>query len=366
MDIRFTITNPQHYEQELIKAYERITGRTLYPADPERLLLDVITYVSSLLAFKIDWSAKQNLLAYAEGQYLDALAEFYGIKRLPAQKARTRLKFFTQEPAQRDIVIPKGTQVAVNDEIVFETVEQAVIKAGQTEVYIDAECQTPGQIGNGFTAGQINKLLDPLPYEVQAVNISTTMFGTDQEDDERFRERIRLSIERFSNAGSREAYIYHTKSAHVLIEDVEVFSPAPGQVAVYFLLKDGELPNQEMIELVRRHLNDEKVRPLTDQVFVYAPEVVQYEVSLRYWIHKKDEARIFQIQQAIARVVQDFIKDTGRKIGKDVLPEELYQRVKNAGAYKVDVISPARIEISAGKVAKGIINSITYMGLSDD
>ncbi|MEM0326954.1 MAG: hypothetical protein QW733_08000, partial [Desulfurococcaceae archaeon] len=89
-------------------------------------------------------------------------------------------------------------------------------------------------------------------------------------------------------------------------------------------------------------------------------------VSLRYWIHKKDEARIFQIQQAVAQAVQDFIKDTGRKIGKDVLPEELYQRVKNAGAYKVDVISPARIEISAGKVAKGTINSITYMGLSDD
>ena len=366
MDIRFTITNPQHYEQELIKAYERITGRTLYPADPERLLLDVITYVSSLLAFKIDYSAKQNLLAYAEGQYLDALAELYGIGRLPAQKARTRLKFFTQEPAQRDIVIPKGTRVAVNDEIVFTTVEQTVIKAGQTEAYVDAECQTAGTIGNGFTAGQINKLLDPLPYEVQVVNISTSMFGADEEDDERFRERIRLSIERFSNAGSREAYIYHTKSAHVLIEDVEVFSPAPGQVAVYFLLKDGELPNQEMIELVRRHLNDEKVRPLTDQVFVYAPEVVQYTVDIRYWIHKKDEARIFQIQQAVAQAVQDFIKDTGRKIGKDVLPEELYQRVKNAGAYKVDVISPARIEISAGKVAKGIINSIQYMGLSDD
>ncbi len=366
MDIRFTITNPQHYEQELIKAYERITNRTLYPADPERLLLDVIVYVSSLLAFKIDYSAKQNLLAYAEGQYLDALAEFYGIKRLPAQKARTRLKFFTQQPAQTDIIIPKGTRVAVNNEIVFETIQEAVIRVGQTEVYIDAECQTPGQIGNGFTAGQINKLLDPLPYEVQAVNISTSMFGTDEEDDERFRERIRLSIERFSNAGSKEAYIYHTKSAHVLIEDVQVISPAPGQVAVYFLLKDGELPNQEIIELVRRALNDEKVRPLTDQVFVYAPDIVQYEVNLRYWIHKKDEARIFQIQQAVAQAVQDFIKETGKKIGKDVLPEELYQKVKNAGAYKVDVISPQRIEISAGKVAKGIINSIQYMGLSDD
>jgi len=366
MDIRFTITNPQYYEQELINAYETITNRTLYPADPERLLLDVIAYISSLLAFKTDWSAKQNLLAYAEGQYLDALAELYGISRLPAQKARTRLKFFTQQPTQADIVIPQGTRVAVNNEIAFETVEQAVITAGQTEAYADAECQTAGAIGNGFTAGQINKLLDPLPYEIQAVNITTSMFGADEEDDERFRERIRLSIERFSNAGSREAYIYHTKSAHVLIEDVKVFSPAPGQVAVYFLLKDGELPSQEMIELVRQALNDERVRPLTDQVFVYAPEVVQYTVDIRYWIHKKDEAKVYFIQQAVQKAVQDFIKDTGRKIDKDVLPEELYQRVRNAGAYKVDVISPVRIEISAGKVAKGTINSITYMGLKDD
>lgn len=366
MELQFTITDPSYYERELIKTYENIAERTLYPADPERLILDVITYITALLAFKIDWSAKQNLLAYAEGKYLDALAELYGVKRLPAEKARTRLKFFTQQPAQTDIIIPKGTRVAVNDEIVFETIQEAIIRAGQTEAYADAECQTPGQIGNGFTAGQINKLLDPLPYEVQAVNISTSMFGIDEEDDERFRERIRLSIERFSNAGSREAYIYHAKSAHVLIEDVQVISPAPGQVAVYFLLEGGELPNQEMIELVHRHLNDEKVRPLTDQVFVYAPEVVQYEVSLRYWIHKKDEAKAYLIQQAVQKAVEDFIKDTGRKIGKDVLPEELVQRVKNAGAYKVDVISPQRIEISAGKVAKGTINSITYMGLSDD
>ncbi|MEM4958777.1 MAG: baseplate J/gp47 family protein [Nanopusillaceae archaeon] len=365
MELQFTITDPSYYERELIKTYENIAERTLYPADPERLILDVITYITALLAFKIDWSAKQNLLAYAEGQYLDALAEFYGVRRLQAQKARTRLRFYLQEPAPTDIVIPKGTRASAGS-IVFETLQEARLPAGQLQVEVDAECQEPGTKGNGLTLGQIKQLLDPLPYDLKVINITTSMYGTEAEDDERFRERIRLSIERFSNAGSREAYIYHAKSAHVLIEDVQVISPAPGQVAVYFLLENGELPNQEMIELVHRHLNDEKVRPLTDQVFVYAPEVVQYTVDIRYWIHKKDEAKAYLIQQAVQKAVEDFIKDTGRKIGKDVLPEELVQRVKNAGAYKVDVISPQRIEIFAGKVAKGTINSITYMGLSDD
>ncbi|QWK20427.1 MAG: baseplate J/gp47 family protein [Hydrogenobacter thermophilus] len=365
MDIRFTITNPEYYEQELIKAYEIITDRTLYPADPERLVLDVIAYISSLLAFKIDWSAKQNLLAYAEGRYLDKLAEFYGVQRLPAQKARTRLKFYLQSPTDNPVLIPKGTRAKGGD-FIFETIEEVVLPPGQAFVEVDAECKTPGAKANGLSPGQINQLLDPLPYGIKVTNTSTSMYGTDEEDDERFRERIRLSIERFSNAGSRQAYIYHTKTAHVLVEDVQVISPAPGQVHVYFLLKDGQLPDSQMIELVRKHLNDEKVRPLTDQVFVLVPRVVSYTVNIRYWIHKKDEAKVFFIQQAVQKAVEEFIKDTGRKIGKDVLPEELIQRVKNAGAYKVEVLSPQRIEISAGYVAKGEIQSVQYAGPSDD
>ncbi len=365
MDVKFIQDDPLFYEQELVKQYETLTGRTLYPADPERLILNLQTYALALINNNINYTGRQNLLAYASGQFLDALAELYNIKRLPAQPAKTILRFSIDEPLGFDVVIPAGTRVSAG-EIVFKTTEEAKIQTGKTYVDIPAECETAGTIGNGFSIGQINQLLDHLPYITKVENIVMSMYGLDAEDDERFRERIRLSIERFSNAGSREAYIYHTKTAHQLIDDVKVYSPSPGVVKVLFLLQDGELPNTEMIDLVKKYLSDEKVRPLTDQVIVSAPQTVSYAINLEYYIHRKDEAKVSYIQQNIEKAIQDFILWTGSKIGRDILPEELVKRVKEAGAYRVRVISPVYTQISIEQVAKGIIERIQYGGLVND
>jgi phage-related baseplate assembly protein len=365
MDVKFIQDDPLFYEQELVKQYETLTGRTLYPADPERLILNLQTYALALINNNINYTGRQNLLAYASGQFLDALAELYNIKRLPAQPAKTILRFSIDEPLGFDVVIPAGTRVSAG-EIVFKTTEEAKIQTGKTYVDIPAECETAGTIGNGFSIGQISQLLDPLPYVTKVLNVTMSMYGVDEEDDERFRERIRLSIERFSNAGSREAYIYHTKTAHQLIDDVEVYSPSPGVVKVLFLLKGGELPSPEMLQLMQKHLSDEKVRPLTDQVFVSAPEVVSYNINLLYYIHQKDEAKVAYIQQNVEKAVQDFILWTGSKIGRDILPEELVRRIKEAGAYRIVVNSPLYTPISIEQVAKGTIQAIQYGGLVDD
>ncbi len=366
MELQFTITDPVYYEKELIKAYETITERTLFPADPERLLLNVITYILALLAFKIDWSAKQNILSFAEGQYLDALAEFYGVKRLPARPAVTTLRFSVDEPLSFDVHIPAGTRVTPDGNIYFKTTESAVIPAGELFVDVQAECETPGSIGNGFEIGQINQFVDVVPYVSKVENISMSLYGADEEDDERFRERIRLSIERFTTAGSRFAYIYHTKTAHQDIEDVEVYSPAPGQVKILFLLKNGELPSENMLNLVSDYLNNEKIRPLTDEVIVSAPQIVNYSVNLTYYIHRKDETKINIITEQVEKAVQDFISWTGSKIGRDVLPEELIRRIKDAGAYRVVLNSPTYLEITKEQVAKGVIEIVSYGGLIDD
>jgi len=278
--------------KELIRAFEEISGTSLKPAQLESIILQVFAYRENVLRIAINETAKQNLLAYAKGEKLDKLAEFYGVKRLPPRPAVTTLRFSINEPLPFDIVIPKGTRATPDGKVFFATTEEAVIKAGQLSVEVQAQCEQAGSIGNGYAIGQINKLVDPIPYVTKVENTSMSMYGTDEEDDERFRERIRLSIERFTNAGSREAYIYHTKTVHQDIEDVSVFSPQPGTVKVVFLLKDGQIPDAKMINLVKRYLSDKKVRPLTDQVIVQAPQVVNYEINLTYYIHRKDEALV--------------------------------------------------------------------------
>lgn len=365
MAVEFVITDPTYYESELVSTYETLTQRTLQPADPERLLINLKTYALTLLAITINETAKQNLLVYAKGENLDKLAELYGVKRLPPKSAITTLRFSIDGPLSFDVVIPKGTKATPDGEIFFETTEEAKIVAGQVSVEVQAVCTQPGSTGNGFSIGQINKLVQPLPYITKVENTTISMYGTDEEDDERFRERIRLSIERFTNAGSKEAYIYHTKTVHQDIQDVSVFSPSPGVVKVVFLLKNGQLPDPQMIDLVEKHLSDEKVRPLTDQVIVSAPTVVNYDINLTYYIHRKDSALVSQIQQRVNQAVQDFINWTKAKIGRDVLPEELIRRVKDAGAYRVST-SLTYIQVAQDQVAHAVQVNINYGGLVDD
>jgi len=154
--IQFVDTNTTAIEQDVLKNYENISGRTLSPGNPERLLLESVAYLITLLKFDINHTANQNLLAFATGEALDRLGEFHGVKRLPAQPARTTLRFYTNEPKTFDIVIPKNTNP--DQKIFFKTVSEAIIKAGDTYVDVVAICETEGTIGNGFLPGQINML----------------------------------------------------------------------------------------------------------------------------------------------------------------------------------------------------------------
>lgn len=71
--ISFAETDAETVKTEIIKKYEEASGRTLAQGDPIRLFLltiaDVIIHQREL----IDFTGKMNLLAYAEGDYLDHL-----------------------------------------------------------------------------------------------------------------------------------------------------------------------------------------------------------------------------------------------------------------------------------------------------
>ncbi len=344
---------------ELREKWKQLTGVYPLPSYPEDNILDLVLYRDLILIGYINERFLSQFLPYAKGEDLDKLAEFYGVKRLPPRPAITTLRFTLSKP----ITIPKGTKVASKTGVIFETIQEV---SGDTQVEVQAFCTQAGSIGNGFLPGEISILLDPIEGVLKVENITISTGGADTEDDDRFMERIRLSLERFTNAGSKEAYVYHTKTAHQDIEDVSVFSPSPGVVKVVFLLRNGQLPDAQMIELVRKHLSDEKVRPLTDQVIVEAPQVVNYDISLTYYIHRKDETLVSQIQEKVNKAVQDFINWTKSKIGRDILPEELVKRVKEAGAYRVELQSPQYIQVNQDQVAVAQTVNVQYGGLVDD
>lgn len=81
----FVTNDAQARVAELVARYEAATGKTVYPAQPERLLMDNIAYADANLRAAIQYAGEQNLLAYAEGAALEHLAAFFGVARLDGE-----------------------------------------------------------------------------------------------------------------------------------------------------------------------------------------------------------------------------------------------------------------------------------------
>uniref|UniRef100_A0A1A9WW60 Collar domain-containing protein n=1 Tax=Glossina brevipalpis TaxID=37001 RepID=A0A1A9WW60_9MUSC len=59
----------------MIAWYEKVSGKTLYPAQDERLLINLIAYREALVRLAIQDTAEQNLVAFARAPMLDYLGE---------------------------------------------------------------------------------------------------------------------------------------------------------------------------------------------------------------------------------------------------------------------------------------------------
>jgi phage-related baseplate assembly protein len=366
-DIAFAEKDSKLIESEIISAYEDLAGRTLAPGDPVRIFLLAIASVIIQQRALIDFSAKQNLLAYSSGDYLDHIGALLGVERIAAKPAVTTIRFTLSEQRQVATPIPANTRVRTGSgNIVFATTKYAEIPAGALYVDVNAQCQTPGEAGNGFLPGQVKRLIDPIPFVTSAVNITETTGGLDKESDEPFRERIRLVPETFSVAGPYRAYEYWALTAHQDIVDVAVYSPTPGQVNICPLLKGGQLPGQEVLDAVNAICSADNKRPLTDYVYVHVPTQVNYSINVTYYIRRDDASLAASIQAAVQDAVSNYKTWQKEKLGRDINPSELTRRMVNAGAKRVQVTEPTFTALEQYQVAKDTATNIVYGGLEDD
>ena len=365
-DIEFVSTDTAGVESSVIATYEAITGKKLHPGDPVRLFLEALAYIVAQQRNIIDHAARQNLLAFAEGEHLDHLGILTDTERLPAQPAKVTLEFFLAEERGEKTLIPEGTRATPGEQIRFSTVKSAEIEAGDMSVQVEAKCTSAGEIGNGYAEGQIDKLVDRPPHVDSVTNVDKSSGGSDQESDESLRDRIRQAPSKYSTAGPDDAYIYWAKDAHPEIMDVSVKSPSPGEVEVYVLMEDGEIPGQEILDAVQDKLDKDKRRPLTDNVSVHEPEQVQYDIQITYYISKKDSSIASTIQDEVEKAVQEFRAWQRSTLGRDIVPSELIRMVQNAGAKRVDLSYPQYQTLDMHQVASADNVQVTYGGLEDE
>lgn len=315
----------------------------------------------------IDRQGKQSILKYSYSDFLDNLAIFKGVTRNPATPATTTLRFTLS--AERDTAtgIPQGTRVSTAGSIYFSTDVYAEIPAGSTTVEVPATCTVAGTDGNGFAAGELATIVDPIPYVASVTNTTATEGGAEIENDDDLAERVFLAPGAYSTAGPEDGYLYHAKAYSAAIGDVVATSDqAAGTVDIVFIMADGSTPGEEMIEGLEGYLQGKTIRPMTDLVRVAAPQEVQYTINLTYYINRSDSAKAVTIQAAVAQAVEDY-QAWQRAIGRDINPSKLVAMVMEAGAKRVTVTAPTYTAVDATKVS-AIQGSavVTYGGLEDD
>lgn len=311
--------------REYITLYEAVTGKILQPGQPERLFIDVAAYREYLLRLEIQNVGLQNLVNYAKGVNLDHLALRLGVERLPAQPARTTIRFTLVTPQAVGVAIPVGTRVQTKDgKFMFTTDVSATIAAGSAYADVVAVCTTAGAGANGYIGGDIAALLDVIAYVQGAVNISVSAGGADEESDDRLRQRVKEAPESYSVAGSRGAYRFYAQSAHPDIIDVGVITPSGGTVNVYPLTVDGE-PAPEIISAVEAILNAETVRPLTDYVVVQAPEQIEFTVTADITVF--NDADFDTVQAQVNAAVDAYAAELRSELGRDIVLSQIQGRI---------------------------------------
>ncbi|WP_303236878.1 baseplate J/gp47 family protein [uncultured Bilophila sp.] len=337
---QFIDTDAQSILDACIAEYERLTGRPLYPAQSERLLINLIAYREHLVRVGIQEAAEQNLVAFARAPMLDYLGELVGVTRIPAQPARCILRFSLDAPAVSPVFIPAGTGVYSNDgKHLFTTEADGTIESGVVAIDVSAVADEAGEDANGLKPGNVSPLAGDVTDEPLSVrNVDVTSGGSDEETDDHFRERIMLAPETFSVAGSELAYRYHVLSASASIVDVGVLSPTPGVVELYPLTKTG-IPDSATLALVKAKVGSEKVRPLTDRVTVIAPEPVRYTLSVSLTLYKNADADAVKkrAQVSLAAHAEALRADLGR----DVVRSQFIDAALVSGVYDVEIVSPA-------------------------
>lgn len=326
----------------LVQGYEQITGETVQPASPERVFIQWVASIITHERVLNNYTGNQNIPSRADGENLDALAQLMYLPQRPqAQAAGCMQRFHISEPQLSAILVPAGTRVTSPGGLIWETVEDVYIDIGADYADAPLRCQTVGAAGNGYTPGQLNTLVDIYDYYSATENLTTSDGGADAATDEEFYQLMRASMDAYSCAGARGSYEYFAQQVSTEIGDVIANSPTPGVVKLYVHMDDGTLATDEIKAAVLAACNADTVRPLTDQVFVEDAEPVSYNIDFTYYIQTGSGKSAADVQAAVNAAVNGYVHWQDTKLGRDINPDELRERLYHTGIKRIELREPA-------------------------
>ncbi len=260
-------------------------------SEPAVKLLEEASYDELLLRTRINEAARAVMLAYAAGSDLDHLAAIYEVSRLVVDPGDANATPPVPPPLETDGALRARVQMAPEG---FST-------AGPSGAYRFHALSASGQV------------LD--------VSVDSPRFTT-----------LTLS-------SGQLAVLPPSTIALTCTYDAGLPTPRPGMVRVCVLSRQGDgEPSESLLLAVRDALNDENVRPLTDEVVVTAPEVIHYTLHATLVTYPGPSAQaVLESSQAAAAAYTA----AAHRLGYDITISGLYAALHRPGVQRVDLASPA-------------------------
>ncbi|MCL8137840.1 baseplate J/gp47 family protein [Enterobacter roggenkampii] len=159
------------------------------------------------------------------------------------------------------------------------------------------------------------------------------------ENDVSLRARVQRAFEGLSVAGPRAAYVFHALSADGRVADASAESPAPAEVVVTVLSREGDgSAGADLLDTVNAALSSEEVRPVADRLTVQGAQIVPYEVKATLWLYPGPEVE--PILAAALAQLETYV-GTQRRLGRDIRRSALFAALHVEGVQRVELLQPS-------------------------
>lgn len=206
----------------------------------------------------------------AYGDFLTAKAKESGVIRKQATHAHGEVT------VNGNGVLPKGSQFATADGVLFETIEETIIN-GSTKVLIQAV--DTGAIGN-VGGNTITVIPMSIPGMQSVTNTTPTVDGFEEENDDALRERYFVHVRTPGTSGNKFHY-YEWAMSVPGVGGAKIIPTwdGPGTVKVIIVNSEFKQATEELVKAVFDYI--ESVRPMGAVVTVKGATVKPINITAR-------------------------------------------------------------------------------------
>ena len=188
--------------------------------------------------------------------------------------------------------------------------------------------------------------LDQLAANYNVTRLTVTPADSDavppvaavMESDDALRLRVPAAFEGLSVTGPTAAYEFHARSADGRVADASATSPAPAEVVLTVLSREGDgTAENDLLAVVEKALNSESVRPVADHLTVRSAEIIAYSVDATLFLYPGPEAE--PVMAAAKASLQKYITSQTR-LGRDIRRSAIYAALHVEGVQRVELASP--------------------------